>query len=162
MRTITIVGQKNAGKTAFVTNFISWLKREGYRVGSIKYTPHAHMLDVEGKDSYRHRKAGALRAAFITPEGAAVFQESADMEKSKSFVETALQDCDILVIEGNLGLSGTKIEVFLYHTEGRKPYALTNESIQAVISNEKLTVSCPIVAANDFQTVLNLSVPQKK
>jgi len=154
---ITIVGQKNTGKTTFATNFIGWLRNEGYRVGSVKYTPHRHALDVEGKDSYRHRKAGATRSAFITPEGAGVFQESADMACSKAFVETALEDCDIVVVEGNLGLNEAKIEAFFCNTEHREPYALTNDSILAVLSNQKLQVSCPVISPDDFQAVLQLA-----
>jgi molybdopterin-guanine dinucleotide biosynthesis adapter protein len=157
MLTITIIGQKNTGKTSFITEFVPWLRRQGYTVGTIKHTPHPHALDVEGKDSYRHRKSGAARSALITPEGAAVFQESTDKEQTTEFVLSQFSDVDILVVEGNLGLGGPKFEIFNYNTEGRTPYAAQDRSIIAVISLHDLKLSCPIVSPNDFETVLNIA-----
>lgn len=157
MLTITIIGQKNTGKTGFIVEFVPWLRRQGYTVGTIKHTPHPHALDVEGKDSYRHRKSGAARSALITPEGAGIFQESSDREVTTEFVLSQFSDVDILVVEGNLGLRGHKFEIFNYNTEDRTPYAAQDKSIIAVISTQDLKLSCPIIPPNDFETVLKIA-----
>lgn len=157
MLTITIIGQKNTGKTSFITEFVPWLRSEGYTVGTIKHTPHPHALDVEGKDSYRHRKSGAVRSALVTPEGAAIFQESSDREQTTGFVFSQFSDVDILVIEGNLGLRGPKFEIFNYNTEGRTPYAAQDTTIIAAISSHDIKLPCPVIAPDDFELVLNIA-----
>lgn len=157
MLTITIIGQKNTGKTSFITEFVPWLRRQGFTVGTIKHTPHPHALDVEGKDSYKHRKSGAFRSAIITPEGAGVFQESSDKEKTTEFVLAQFSDVDILVVEGNLGLRGHKFEIFNYNTDGRTPYAAEDRSIVAVISPLGLKLPCPIITPGDFESILRIA-----
>ncbi len=154
MKLLTFVGQKNTGKTTIITRFITWLNSEGYKVGSVKFSPHSHALDVVGKDSYRHRKAGAGKSAFITPEGYACFEETPDINYSKQAVLSQFQDTDIIIIEGNLGLGGKKLEVFEYNTQNSKPYALENSSIHALLSSQNLNVPCPIIHPDDFPAIL--------
>ncbi len=154
MKIICIVGQKNAGKTTFISDFIRWLASQNYKVGSIKFSPHRHNLDEEGKDSYRHRKSGALKSAFITPEGFALFQETPDISTSKAFILSQYQDLDIVIIEGNLELQGKKLEVFEYNTENRQPYALENTSIHALISSSFQQAPCPIIHPSNFTEIL--------
>lgn len=157
MKVLTVIGQKNTGKTTFLTNFIAWLTAEGYHVGSIKFSPHTHALDVEGKDSFKHRKAGAKRSAFITPEGYAVFKDETDISSSRKEILNQFTDLDIVVVEGNLGLEGKKVEFFEYNLQDRKPYALTNHSIHAVITSHALEVPCKKVHPENFQQILDLA-----
>ncbi len=69
-----IIGRKNAGKTTLVVELIERLTGRGLVVGSIKHTHHRHELDVPGKDSYRHREAGAAPVAIVSPGMTAVFR----------------------------------------------------------------------------------------
>ena len=64
MRRIHIIGRKNSGKTTLVVELVQQLSAMGKRVATIKHTHHRHELDVPGKDSYRHREAGARRWEF--------------------------------------------------------------------------------------------------
>ncbi len=54
-----IVGAKNSGKTTLLEQLIPLFVAKGLKVATIKHTGHAHTFDTEGKDSYRHRQAGA-------------------------------------------------------------------------------------------------------
>ena len=57
MKILGVVGTKNTGKTTLVTLIVSELVNRGYRVGTVKHTHHE--LDLEGKDTWKHREAGS-------------------------------------------------------------------------------------------------------
>ena len=61
-----IVGRRNAGKTTLVCELIAAIQDRGFRVATVKHTHHNHELDTPGKDSFRHRQAGAA-AVGIRP-----------------------------------------------------------------------------------------------
>ena len=73
MRRIHIVGRRNHGKTALIVDLLGEFRRRGIQVGSIKHSAHRHELDPPGKDSYRHREAGANPAGIISCNLMAVF-----------------------------------------------------------------------------------------
>ena len=73
MQTIHIVGRQNHGKTTLIVELIEEFRRRGLRVGTFKHSAHAHELDTPGKDSHRHRLAGAEPVAGITAELIGVF-----------------------------------------------------------------------------------------
>ena len=54
-----IVGAKNSGKTTLVEQLIPLFVAKVLKDATVKHTGHAHTFDAEGKDSYRHRQAGA-------------------------------------------------------------------------------------------------------
>jgi len=70
---VHFIGRQNHGKTTLIVDLVAALATRGLRVGTIKHTGHAHAVDVPGKDSDRHRQAGASPAAFVTPRDVAVF-----------------------------------------------------------------------------------------
>ena len=57
---ISIVGKSESGKTTLIERLIPELKRRGYRIGIVKHAHRGFDMDRKGKDSYRHRQAGAL------------------------------------------------------------------------------------------------------
>jgi|GEM_PF-195703 len=73
MHRIHIIGRKNSGKTTLVVDLVRHFRALGYRVGTIKHTHHQHELDTPGKDSYRHRQAGAMAVGIVAPTMNAVF-----------------------------------------------------------------------------------------
>jgi len=56
---ICIVGKSESGKTTLIEKLIPELKKRGYNIGSIKHSCQKFDIDKKGKDSWRHRKAGA-------------------------------------------------------------------------------------------------------
>ncbi len=68
MKTIHLVGRQNHGKTTLLVELIEELTRRGIRVGTIKHTSHVHELDTPGKDSFRHRQAGADPVAVVSKD----------------------------------------------------------------------------------------------
>ena len=73
MKRIHIIGSKNHGKTLLVTELVQELSSRGYRVGTIKHTHHQHELDSPGKDSHKHREAGAAVVGILTRSLNAIF-----------------------------------------------------------------------------------------
>ena len=59
MRLFGVVGWKNSGKTTLVARLVTELKSRGFSVSTVKHAHHAFDLDQPGRDSYKHREAGA-------------------------------------------------------------------------------------------------------
>ena len=58
-RVIGVAGFKNSGKTTLVEKLVRALTAKGYRIATVKHAHHSFDMDHEGRDSFRHRKAGA-------------------------------------------------------------------------------------------------------
>ena len=96
-KTVAVVGFKDSGKTRAVEALVAELKRRGHRVGTLKHTAENIELDTPGKDTARHREAGAVATAILRQDAAAFFID--DHVKVGDAVK-ALGDLDILVVEG--------------------------------------------------------------
>jgi molybdopterin-guanine dinucleotide biosynthesis protein MobB len=72
---VSIVGRSNSGKTTLIEKLIIELRRRGYRVGTIKHNSHGFDIDHEGKDSWRHKKAGAQVTVIASPHRIAVIED---------------------------------------------------------------------------------------
>lgn len=69
---LQIVGYKNAGKTTLLCGLVERLTAAGLLVGTVKHDAHAHALDREHTDSWRHRDSGALVTAFASAAETAI------------------------------------------------------------------------------------------
>jgi molybdopterin-guanine dinucleotide biosynthesis protein B len=97
---VAVVGAKNAGKTTVIEGLVRYLVGEGYRVATIKHTSHSHRFDTHGKDSYRHRQAGAALAVAESDEEVAVFAQPDFLDASR-FQTMTRQQIDIWIVEGD-------------------------------------------------------------
>ncbi len=136
-KTIHIVGKKNSGKTTLIVELISSLKKRGFKVGSIKHSSHAHDIDRPGKDSHRHRTAGANPSAFITPVGIGIFIDRNNGEDDPySIVEKMFADCEIVIVEGGIDRRDElKIEVWRKQLSS-PPLAENRTDIRALITDD--------------------------
>lgn len=94
---VAVVGGKHSGKTTVIQHLISELRRRGYRVGSVKEMPRAHWIDVPGKDTWEHGRAGAEIVIATSLNEAACF-----IKKKTSLNETLpfFHELDYIVLEG--------------------------------------------------------------
>jgi molybdopterin-guanine dinucleotide biosynthesis protein B len=112
MKVIGVAGFKNAGKTTLVEKLVSHLTAEGYRVSTVKHAHHSFDIDHEGRDSFRHRKAGASEVAVISRERTAIIHElRGEAEPTLEEVLATLKPCDLVIIEGYKRDTHDKIEV---------------------------------------------------
>ncbi len=101
MLELGIVGAKNSGKTTLVEKLVTSLSKAGYDIATIKHTSHSHTFDTPGKDSYRHRKAGAQATIAVSKKDFACFS-SPDSELSKELTALMHKHCDVCLVEGDV------------------------------------------------------------
>ncbi len=138
---IHIIGRKNSGKTTLIVDLIAELSGRGLRVGTIKHTHHHHELDVPGKDSFRHRQAGATPVAILSPGMTAVFRPNVSGRAADGYdwIAPAFGDCDLVLVEGDSQAAAVKVEVWRSVCD-TAPMAADDPAIAAVISDDAPTV----------------------
>jgi molybdopterin-guanine dinucleotide biosynthesis protein B len=109
---VTIVANPGSGKTTLLEKLIPELKRRGYRVGTVKHHLHDFSVDKEGKDSWRHARAGADTVIIASPDKLAMIKKTnADMPLD-TMANRLLYDVDIVLAEGYKTDKQLKVEVF--------------------------------------------------
>ncbi|WCK52432.1 molybdopterin-guanine dinucleotide biosynthesis protein B [Aneurinibacillus sp. Ricciae_BoGa-3] len=94
---VQVVGYSNSGKTTLVTKLIRLFTEQGLTVGSVKHDAHDFEMDKPGKDTWKHREAGAKVVAITSADKAAVlFQERKTLDE----LLTLYQGLDLVIIEG--------------------------------------------------------------
>jgi molybdopterin-guanine dinucleotide biosynthesis adapter protein len=109
---IGVAGFKNAGKTTLVEKLVVALTQKGYRISTVKHAHHSFDIDHEGRDSFRHRKAGATEVAVVSKSRWAIIHELRDeVEPSLGDILGQLSSCDLVIVEGYKRDGHDKIEV---------------------------------------------------
>ncbi|MBQ9068658.1 MAG: molybdopterin-guanine dinucleotide biosynthesis protein B [Eggerthellaceae bacterium] len=97
---VAIVGRHNSGKTTLIVSLIGELCARGLDVGSIKHHSHAGFdIDVPGKDSFRHREAGASETIIAAPDQMAQISTLAHELECADLV-ARMPGHDIVLVEG--------------------------------------------------------------
>ncbi|QDU97309.1 molybdopterin-guanine dinucleotide biosynthesis protein B [Lignipirellula cremea] len=138
MKRLHIIGRKNSGKTTLVVDLVAWLTAAGKRVGTIKHTHHQHELDTPGKDSHRHRQAGAAAVGILSPGLNAVYWPTSDEHDSPARyqqMEPLFQACDLVLVEGHSRSTAPRIEVWRADTE-TEPIAAQDAGIVALVTDD--------------------------
>ena len=111
-RVIGVAGFKNSGKTTLVEKLVEQLTQQGFRISTVKHAHHSFDIDHEGRDSFRHRAAGATEVAVVSRHRFAIMHELRD-EEAPSLTEilAKLAPCDLVIVEGYKRDGHAKIEV---------------------------------------------------
>lgn len=139
---LCVVGASNVGKTTFLEKLIPELVRRKYRVGTIKHDVHGFEMDKEGKDTWRHRRAGAQTIAISSPAQLAVIRQ---VEKEMDLEELAGRFFwleDIIITEGFKRSHFPKIEVFRSAIEPA-PICGPKDNLIAVVTDDALETDIP-------------------
>ena len=131
---LSIVGLSGSGKTTLMVKLISELSKRGLRVGTIKHSRHPHALDVPGKDSWRHKDAGAEKSIFIGPDSLQLVSDVKDNPSPETLADKYLRDMDIVLVEGFLQSSTEKIEV-VRSARSEKPVTTPREGLIAIATD---------------------------
>jgi molybdopterin-guanine dinucleotide biosynthesis protein B len=108
---ISIVGRSGSGKTTLMEKLIPELARRGLRVATVKHDAHGFEADREGKDTWRHRMAGAVCSVISSSKGLAMFR-AMDREASLDEIRGMVGDVDLVLTEGYKRESAPKVEVY--------------------------------------------------
>ena len=113
MNVIGFCGYSGSGKTTLVEQLIGHLKRAGQRVSVVKHAHHAFDIDHEGKDSWRHRQAGAYEVVIASSRRMAKIREfEAQAAPTVHQLVGELSDCDWVLVEGFKRAALPKIEIW--------------------------------------------------
>lgn len=121
-----------------MVDLVAELNRRGLSVATVKHTHHHHELDTPGKDSHKHREAGAAAVAILAPGMTALFLPQPDEPSADARLQAVLHQFagfDLVLVEGGQHCRGPKLEVWR-KIVSEQPLALTDVSIRAVISDE--------------------------
>lgn len=109
---VSIVGKSDSGKTTFLEKLIRVLTARGWRVGTVKHHVHDFDIDVPGKDSWRHARAGAFITMVSSPAQFAAIQR---VDSERSLLDLAAHAAEagasILLTEGYKSTAAARIEV---------------------------------------------------
>ena len=107
---ISIVGKSDSGKTTLLEKLIPCLKQKGYRIAVVKHTHHdTFPIDKEGKDSYRHKVAGA-DAVMVASANRIAMVKDVSVGSPEDIAEY-FHDADLIITEGFKQTNNPKIEV---------------------------------------------------
>ncbi len=131
-------GWSGSGKTTLIEQIVAHISAGGHRVSLIKHAHHEFDVDVPGKDSYRHRQAGANEVLVTSARRFALMRElRGDQELSWQEAVAQLSPCDLVLIEGFKRAPIPKLEI--WRAEVGKPLLFpTDAHIQAIASDDPL------------------------
>jgi len=153
MKIFGIAGTSGSGKTVLVEQLIPRLVACGLRVAVIKHTHHDFDLDRPGKDSWRHREAGAQEVMVVGPQFWAIFHELRGApEPTLDELLARLSPCDVVLVEGFKQAPIPKLEVFR-PANGKPPLYPDNPHVVAVASDAPCATTLPQLDLNDLEAI---------
>ena len=149
MKVFGIAGYSGSGKTTLLEKLIPQFTARGLKVSVIKHAHHGFDIDRPGKDSYRHREAGATEVLLSCNDRWALMHERRDEgEISLDELLSRLAPCDLVLIEGFKQEPVPKLEV--YRPENGKPPLFPERSdIVALATDDGIETSLPKLPLND-------------
>ena len=113
MKVVGLCGWSGSGKTTLLEQLIARLRLGGRRVSVVKHAHHAFDIDQPGKDSWRHRQAGAFEVVIASNRRLAKLREfDAEIEPTAHQLIAELVDCDWAFVEGFKHADLLKLEVW--------------------------------------------------
>lgn len=157
MKMFGFVGSSGSGKTTLIVALLPELRRRGLRVSTLKHAHHGFDMDRAGKDSHRHREAGAEEVMVVSDGRWALLRERhADEDVSLGALAERMAPVDILLVEGFKQAGIAKIEVYR-PSIGKPPLFPGDGEIVAVASDAAVDVGerpllplSPVSAVADF------------
>jgi molybdopterin-guanine dinucleotide biosynthesis adapter protein len=147
---VSIVGKSDSGKTTLIEKLLPELTGRGYRIATVKHDVHGFEVDREGKDSWRHKQAGAHTVILSSPQKVALIR---DVDKDLSLDELRdrfVQDVDLILSEGYKKDVQPKIEIF--RKEKHQELLCTREDrLVAIVSNQPFDVGVPCFGLEDMK-----------
>jgi len=139
MKVFGVTGWKNSGKTGLVERLVSEFISRGLSVSTVKHAHHTFDVDHPGRDSYRHRAAGAKEVLLVSKNRWAIMHELRDEDEPElSEILKKVEKVDLVIIEGFKRDRHPKIEAFRQET-GTSARAREDESIVALAADRSLT-----------------------
>ena len=152
---VSVVGKGDSGKTTFLEKLVSTLVSRGWRVATVKHHVHDFEIDVPGKDSWRHAKAGAQVTMVSSPEKFSVMR-CVERELTLDEIAEIAGDVDILITEGFKRVARVCIEVSRVERSG-ETICKDDRLFALVTDNPDLRPEkAPVFGLEDYEAVADL------
>lgn len=152
---VSIVGKSDSGKTTLIEKLIPELVRRGYKVATVKHDVHGFDVDRPGKDSWRHKKAGAHTVVISSPTKLVLIRDvdhDADLTELRN---KYIREVDLILSEGFKKNNQPKIEVF--RKEMHRDLLCTKEdNLLAIATDQPLALDIPCFDLNDARGLVDL------
>lgn len=162
MRVLGISGWSGCGKTTLIETLIPKLRSRGLRVSTLKHAHHEVDLETPGKDTWRHREAGAHETMLVTGRRWALLRELRDdPEPSLAELLPRLESVDLVLVEGWKRNDYPKLEVWRLIDDNKAPCFPNDPTIIAIASDPVLDVNLhgrpelPAFSLNDADGIVD-------
>jgi molybdopterin-guanine dinucleotide biosynthesis protein B len=154
MKVFGLAGYSGSGKTTLIEQMIPRFAARGLRVSLIKHTHHNFDVDQPGKDSYRHRAAGAGEVLLTCDTRWVLMHElRGAAEPTLDEQLKVLSPCDLVLVEGFKQTPISKLEVHRPAC-GKPPIWPGNQSVVAVATDQKIDCPLPVLDLNDPDAIV--------
>jgi molybdopterin-guanine dinucleotide biosynthesis protein B len=156
MKVIGLAGWSGAGKTTLLTRLIPHFNAQGLRVSVIKHAHHQFDVDVPGKDSWRHREAGAAEVLVSSEKRWALMHELREAAEPRlPELLGKLSPVDLVVVEGFKREPHRKIEV--HRAANGKPWLFPDDpGIVGIVTDARVETRLPVVHLDDIDGITAL------
>jgi molybdopterin-guanine dinucleotide biosynthesis protein B len=139
---VAIIGKKNCGKTTLIEKLIPELVDLGYKVGTIKHHHGDIQMDTPGKDTWRHKQAGAHAVVLSSPSGLGLIRDTPWEIPVPELVDLYFAGMDLVLTEGYKKEPIPKVEIFrnVVHSE---PLPDVGEDLIAIMSDVETDRNIP-------------------
>ncbi|MCF8078089.1 MAG: molybdopterin-guanine dinucleotide biosynthesis protein B [Desulfobacterales bacterium] len=148
---VGIAGFSGSGKTSVTVGLVAEFNCRGLRVATIKHDVHGFEMDRPGKDSWRHKQAGAAATIVTSPTKIGMVMD-ADRDHQPWELLPLLTGMDLVLVEGFKRAPIPKIEVYRPET-GKPPACRHDPNLIAVVSDAPLDWGVPRFASRDFPAI---------
>ena len=151
---LSLVGYSNSGKTTLMEKLVAGLVAKGLRIATIKHSHHQPEMDTPGKDSWRHKQAGASTSLLVGPEKMLMVSDVDEALNPELLTARLFSDYDLVLVEGYASVAGPKIEV----VRAERSQALRcneNELVAVATDITDLKVSLPLLDMNDIESLID-------
>ena len=153
---LCFVGRSNSGKTTLIERLIPELVQAGYQVATIKHAGHGFDLDTEGKDSWRHKRAGASAVMLLSKGSLALFSNVSDEIKVEELRDRFLDgSIDLIIAEGWKSEGYPKIVVV---RDQISEVPVSQDGLLAVVSDKPIDLPVPCLNRDDVPAVAELII----
>jgi molybdopterin-guanine dinucleotide biosynthesis protein B len=156
MRVIGLAGWSGAGKTTLLTRLIPHFRKQGLRVSVIKHAHHAFDIDVPGKDSWRHRQAGAEEVLVASGQRWALMHELREAPEPRlPELLAKMSRVDLVVVEGFKSEPYRKIEVYRA-ANGKALLFPDDPGIVGIAADAALQTALPVAHLDDITAIADM------
>lgn len=154
MKIVSIIGKSGSGKTTLIERLIPELAKRRCKVGTVKHDAHNFEVDKVGKDSWRHKNAGAKTTVVSSATKIAIFTDVEKDYSLESICEKYISGVDIILTEGYRMSKYPKIEVV-----GSTNVTLLcgqSDNLIAIVGDREFDRNVPVFKPDDIAEIADM------